>query len=118
MTMMKINAGKYRHIVIFQRLLENRNTYGEIPKNTPTNWEDVLKARVGIYPLSQKDVMTARMLESELTHKIHMRYIPNFKIDTTMRIKFGERIFEIIAPPINFQEKGMEWQILCKERVD
>jgi hypothetical protein len=32
-----------------------------------------------------------------------------------MRVLFGERVFSIVSPPINFQEKNIELQILCKE---
>lgn len=117
MTMYKINPSKYRHIVTFQKVIEVDNPYGERPKIDDSDWENVLTTRAGIFPISGKDIFEALMTESEITHKIHVRYHPTIKIDSTMRIKFGDRIFSIIAPPINFQERNIELQILAKERV-
>lgn len=118
MTMYQVNPGKYKHIVTFQRVIENRNSYGEIIRGDETNWEDYFQTRAGIFPLSGREFFTARMSESEITHKIQVRYNPETPIDSTMRIKFGNRIFDIISPPINYQEKNVEYNILCKERED
>jgi SPP1 family predicted phage head-tail adaptor len=51
-----------------------------------------------------------------MTHRIFVRFNPTLKINSSMRILFGDRIFDIISPPINFQEKNIELSILCKER--
>jgi SPP1 family predicted phage head-tail adaptor len=113
MTKFQINAGKYRHIVTFQRLRENQNTYGEVAKNIDVNWENAFQARVGIFPLSGKEILTEDVRKGEISHKILMRYTKN--VDSSMRIKFGNRIFEIVSPPINFQEMNLEMQLLCSE---
>lgn len=113
MTKYQINAGKYRHIVTFQRLTENQNTYGEKAKNLDANWLFAFKARVGIYPISGKEILTEEVRKGEITHKILMRYTKN--VDSSMRILFGNRIFEIVSPPINFQEMNLEMQLLCRE---
>lgn len=117
MSLFKINPGKYRHIVTFQRLLDVNDSWGETPPEEEQNWEDVLKARVGIFPISGKDVFTAEFVNSEISHRIQMRYNPTFQVDSSMRIKFGNRIFNIISPPINYQEKNVELQFLCREVV-
>jgi SPP1 family predicted phage head-tail adaptor len=116
MTRYKINAGKYKHIVTFQKLVETTNEYGEIIRDGDTNWEDFIKARVGIYPISSKEIVQAKMTESEITHRIQMRYDPTFVINSHMRIKYGSRIFDIVSPPINYQEANREIEMLCKER--
>jgi SPP1 family predicted phage head-tail adaptor len=111
MTRFQINPGEFRHIIIFQKKSGVQNSYGE---NTD-DWIEVIKARVGIYPISGKEFFTADTVNSEVTHKITMRYMPGITSD--MRIKFGERIFQLISPPINFQERNIELQLLCKELV-
>lgn len=111
MTRYRINPGNYRHIVIFQKKTDVQNNYGE----EEDNWIDVLKTRAGIYPLSGKEFFAAEKVNGEITHKINLRYTPGVTSD--MRIKFGERVFELISPPINFQEKNIELQILCKEII-
>jgi SPP1 family predicted phage head-tail adaptor len=111
-----VNPGKYRHIITFQQQLETDNPYGERPRNDDANWEDVKTTRAGIFPISGRDIFEAMRTDSEITHKIMVRYDPTFKIDSSMRILFNGRIFDIISPPINFQEKNIELSILCKER--
>jgi SPP1 family predicted phage head-tail adaptor len=114
MTMYKINAGKYRHIVTFQRLKETQNPYGESPTEDEASWENAFQARVGIFPISGKEVLTEEVINGMISHRILMRYTEN--VDSSMRIKFGNRIFTIISPPINFQEMNIEMQLMCKEK--
>ncbi|MCX7903277.1 MAG: phage head closure protein [Caloramator sp.] len=106
--MRKINAGEYRHIIIFQELTNKRNDYGEIEKE----WKDVYKTKAAIYPLSSKELFQAGVISNETTHKIYLRYSPRIKND--MRIKFKDRYFSIISI-INFEEKNRELQLLCRE---
>lgn len=109
--MKKINAGEYRHIVIFQELSNKRNAYGEIEKE----WKDVYKTKAAIYPLSSREIFQAGVISNETSHKIYLRYSPLIKND--MRIKFNNRYFSIISI-INFEEKNRELQLLCKEIVE
>ena len=51
--MARINPGKYRHIVTFQKLKQtSQNTYGETSIHLDENWEDTFTVRVGIFPIS------------------------------------------------------------------
>jgi SPP1 family predicted phage head-tail adaptor len=113
MTLYKINPGKYRHIIEIQRNDKVRDSYGRITDS----WTPVTTTRAGIFPISGRDVFTRDFVESEISHRIHIRYDPAHVINSQMRILFENRIFHIIAPPINFQEKNIELQILCKEVV-
>lgn len=117
MAKIRINAGKYRQIITFQQRTGTKNEYGELIDND-TNWENVLTTRSAIYPVSGKEVLTAEFVNSELTHRIHIRFPGrNVSINSHMRIKYGTRIFHIISPPINFQELDRELQLLCKEVI-
>ncbi|CEG26008.1 phage head closure protein [Bacillus sp. B-jedd] len=109
MTRYRMNPGELRHIVTFQRKSEGQDSYGE----GSDDWVNVLKTRVAIYPISGKEFFAAEKVNSEVTHKVNLRYIPGITSD--MRMKLGERVFELISPPINFQEKNIELQLLCKE---
>jgi len=102
--------------VIIQRQIATDNPYGERPRKDDANWENVMTTRAGIFPISGRDIFEAMRTDSEITHKIFVRYDPTIKIDSSMRILFDGRIFDIISPPINFQEKNIELSILCKER--
>jgi SPP1 family predicted phage head-tail adaptor len=114
--MARINAGKYRHIVTFQRLKVVQNLYGETSRNVDENWENAFSARVGIFPISGREALTmaADMKTGEITHRILLRYMDG--VDNTMRIMFGSRIFDIIGPPVNNYERNDELLLFCKER--
>lgn len=108
MSKYRINAGKYRHVIEIEKLDKHKNKYGE-----PTNkWIEFLQVRAAIYPISGREFFSAEKVNSEVTHKINIRYIKGLTPD--MRIKFGDRLFSIISI-INFQERNTELQILAKE---
>jgi SPP1 family predicted phage head-tail adaptor len=111
MTLFKINPGKYRHVITIQKQTSERNPYGEITEE----WTDIYKTRAGIFPISGKEIFEKQFVESEISHRVHIRYNPTIVINSQMRIIFGDRVFSIVAPPINFQERNDELQILCKE---
>jgi SPP1 family predicted phage head-tail adaptor len=111
MTRYRINPGEFRHIITFQKKSGEQNDYGEVIDQ----WEDIITTRAAIYPISGKEFFSAEKINNETTHKVNIRYMPGITPD--MRIKFGERIFDLIAPPINFQEKNVQLQLLCKELV-
>jgi SPP1 family predicted phage head-tail adaptor len=110
LTRYRINPGEFRHVIVFQKKSGVQNSYGE----TSNDWVDVIKTRVGIFPVSGKEFFAAETVNSEVTHKVNLRYLPGITSD--MRIKFGERFFSIISV-INFQEKNIELQLLCKELI-
>lgn len=105
-----MNAGLLRHIVTFQEKSNYQNEFGE----EVDYWNDVIKTRVGIFPVGGKDFFAAETVQSEVTHKIKMRY--SHLIKPNMRVAFGDRHFDIISV-INWQEKNIELQLMCKELV-
>lgn len=109
MTRFRINPGEFRHVITFQTLSKKRSSYGSSAKE----WVDVKTARAAIYPVSGKEFFSAEKINSEVSHKIQIRYIAGITSD--MQIKFGERTFEIKGPPINFQERNILLQLMCKE---
>lgn len=112
MTRYRINPGEYRHKITIQQKTGIQNDYGEEIED----WVDLVTTRAGVYPISGKEFFAAETMNSEVTHKVNMRYIPNKNITPDMRVKFGERVFHIISV-INFQEKNVELQLMCKELI-
>lgn len=111
MTKFMINAGKYRHPITIQKRDLTQNSYGE----TTDNWVDVVKVRAGIYPISGAEFLNSYESHSEVSHKVHTRFVP-VGITPDMRIMFNERVFRILSV-INFQEVDKELQIMCKELI-
>jgi SPP1 family predicted phage head-tail adaptor len=109
----RINAGKYRHVITFQKLKDTPNSYGETSKSLAGNWEDFVKCRASILPISGKEVIAREEIKGQITHRVFIRYIDG--LTSSMRIKFGNRIFEIVQPPINYEERNWEISLLVRE---
>ena len=101
-------ASLLRHKIIIQEQTDEKNEYGE----RLDVWDNVLTTFAGINPLTGKEFFTGEKFNSEVTHKIIMRYTPVIK--PYMRIKYGDRIFSIISI-INYQERNAELTVMCKE---
>jgi SPP1 family predicted phage head-tail adaptor len=114
MTKYQINPGDFRHVITFQKKSGVQNSYGEVSKND-SDWTDFITVRAGIYPVSSKEYFVAGSAFGEITHKVNLRYTSG--ITSGMRIKCDKRIFEIKTPPINFQERNILLQLLCKELI-
>ena len=110
MSRYRINPGELRHRITIQKLNNSQNEYGEVSELQ----EDILNVRAGIYPISGKEFFAAETVNSEISHKVKIRYIEG--IMPNMRIKFNNRIFSIESV-INFQERNIELQLLCKELI-
>lgn len=106
-----MRSGNLKHKIVFQNYTETQSETGA-PKKA---WIDTsIIAYANILPQSAKEFFKAGV-HAEITHKIEMRYIPG--ITSAMRIKYGERIFEIQAPPINVRELNKDLHILCTEKL-
>lgn len=105
-----MKVGQLRHRITFQRKAKVQNEYGE----EIADWVDVASVWASVNPISGREFFAAEAVNSEVTHKINMRYRSGITPD--MRVKFKERYFQIIVV-MNLQEKNVELQLLCKELV-
>lgn len=105
---MKIN--QLRHRITFQKQVSGENEYGE----PVSGWEDVKTVWSSVNPVVGKEYFAAETIQSEISHKIRIRYIKGIK--PNMRIKFKDRYFSIVSV-INYEERNVELQLMCKELV-
>jgi len=107
-----MRAGRLRNLVSIQSRSGAQNAYGEVT-NTFT---EVTSGEVwaGIEPIRDAEARRAGGNDEILTHKIVMRYLSG--VNATHQIVFGSRTFQIVSV-INRDERNMELEILCKERV-
>lgn len=66
----------------------------------------------GIWPVSASERIQANQTVMTVSHRIRIRYIAN--IESSWRIKFGERYFNIISV-INTNEANKMLDLMCKE---
>jgi SPP1 family predicted phage head-tail adaptor len=75
-------------------------------------WVTYATIRCSIKPLSGRELETARMSWSTVTHKINCSFIRG--VVPKMRIVFGSRIFDI-ASVLNLEEANEELEIIAVE---
>jgi SPP1 family predicted phage head-tail adaptor len=113
MTKFQIKPGEFRHVITFQKKAMTQNSFGEVIVSDD-EWMDVKTVRAGIYPISGSEFFAAETYNSEVSHKVNLRYIPGITPD--MRVQFKDRAFRIISI-VNFQERNIMLQLLCKELI-
>lgn len=105
-----MKIGKLRHRVTIQKLISTPDGGGGSTKT----WIDDATVWAAIEPLRGGERYVAQQIQSELTHKITMRYREGIK--PQMRIKYKDRIFEILSV-IDIDERRIWLEMLCSEVV-
>lgn len=100
--------GELRHRITFQIPVVQDDGYGGEEKA----WQDAFSAWASIKPISGREYYDAMSIQSEVTHRIRVRYRPD--ITTDMRIEHGDRIYEIEAV-IDIDSRHKYLEILCRE---
>ena len=67
-----------------------------------------------IDPVSGRELYAAEQSQSEVTHKVRLRYRPG--LTTAMRISRGKRRFKILSI-IDWEERHESLLMMCKELV-
>lgn len=104
------NTGKFRHRISFQKI---GTTQDELGQEIEGEWEKVGSAWAMIKTLQGREYFAAASAQSERTSRFIIPYQKG--IDSTMRIVFDERVFDIIEPPINDDEMNKTLTIIARE---
>lgn len=107
---------KRKRVFRHRLVIEERQETGRDKYSDPYyEWTEVATVWGEVDPLRGREFFASRQIQAEQTHRISFRYIKGIK--PTMRIRWGERIFEIVAPALNPYEANYEIQLMCKEKV-
>lgn len=102
----------YRYKIDFLKRVKNYDEYGE----PVDDWVPV-EGKTGIWasmePLLGNEFFSALTTENKVEVKFNMRYIPG--ITSEMKIKHGDKEYEIIGQPVNV--KGLNRELLCYCRL-
>lgn len=91
-----ISTGKLMHRVILQQRSTTPDDYGQ----TPNTWTDLKEVYANVKPIGGREKLRAMAIQATLTHTVAIRYTSMFMppLDSTKwRIKYGDRIFNIVA---------------------
>jgi len=112
-----MQIGRLRHVVSVWAYTEAPDTFGQPQKD----YIKLADAFAEIRPLVGTEAFNEKMVHTEHTHKIMLRYF-TLDLDATMQIRYDElgdgsniRVFEVDGAPSNFMERNIYWQFNCKE---
>lgn len=100
-----MNPGELRHKIKFQ--IQDLEQESEV-------WNDVFSCWANVNPISGREYYQAETVNSDLTHRIRLRYRKGITPD--MRILYRDRIFYIVSV-INEYEKNYALQLMCRELI-
>lgn len=105
------NSGSFNKWIIFQLNQEMENEMGDIV----TGWVSIKGMWAMMKTVKGREYTQAAAVQGENTVRFVTRYAPGLTND--MRILHDDRVFEIIAPPINDDELNKTLTIMTKELV-
>jgi len=104
-------AGWLRHRIVIQELVGTKNSYGEVVQS----WQDVATVWASIEPLRGREYVEAAAAQVNVDHRIRIRYRSG--ISPKMRVKYGERTFQINSV-VDPREEHKEMELMCEEDVN
>jgi len=105
-----MRSGTLRHHIQIQQKTTAQDSFGA-PVET---WAVFATVWAEIKPASSTDRAAFNQATApETTHKVNIRYLAG--VTSAMRVMFDSRVFEIIAPPLNWDERNRELTLMCRE---
>jgi SPP1 family predicted phage head-tail adaptor len=108
-----IKPGELRHKVKILAPPTTQNDFGEIDLSNESEWTTFKEVWASVEPLKGRELFTAQQINSEITLRIKMWYVPGVK--AKMRIESRGQTFEIVGPPIDNKQMNRELELMCKE---
>ena len=105
-----MRAGSLRHKITFQQLTVANDTWG----HSAETWTDQVTTYAAIWTLRGTERMESMKLDNEITHKIRVRYKRD--LNPKMRIKFGERYFNILSM-VDPDERHIYYEMMVNEEI-
>ena len=89
--MKRMNIGRLNKRVKIMGYVTTKDEMGQLKQNLKT----VATVWADIKPMRGSELYEVGRIQSKMTHRIYIRYIPN--IDTTNWIVFGDKKFNIVS---------------------
>ena len=106
-----MKAGQLKHRIVIEQQAQTKNAIDEII----LTWSTFCTVWAAIEPATGQTYYAANQLESKVDGRVRIRYRDD--IEPTMRIKFGDRILNIVSI-IHPQENRRELHLMYSEGLD
>lgn len=109
----QVNPAKLNKRITFQLFDPDAKDPDGFPLPPEQQWSDFKTVWAMIKTMQGREYYQASAIQAENTTRFIIRYTTG--IDNNMQIKYGNRIFNIVAPPINDNEANKTLTIIAKE---
>jgi SPP1 family predicted phage head-tail adaptor len=106
-----MNPGDLRHRVTIQKFVEEADEFNT-PKTTPDPWVTFYTVWAAVEPLSGRELLVANNVTPQTRIRVRIRYLKG--VTQGMRVKYGERIFNIQSVA-DIKERHREMELMCIE---
>ena len=106
-----MRSGELRHRI---ELLASGSVSDGMGGST-SGWSTFATVWAAVEPLRGRAFMEAKAAQSEVSHRVRMRYADG--ITAAMKVRYEGRIFSIDAV-LNINERNRELHLMCVERSD
>ena len=110
-----MRIGRLRHRLTLQRRTSSENAFNE----ASTSYTTIATVWGAVEPISGREFFAAQQTQSEITHRVTLRYMPGITADDRILWMDGgrERLFDIKSPPIDRDERHRQIELMCVEHV-
>lgn len=108
-----MNPARFRNRIIIQSKTGSVDPDGFSSENA--SWVEVKKTWADIKTLNGKEYFQAAAVQEQRVSQFTIRYTKGISAD--MRILFKGRVFNIIEPPINDDERDITLTIMAEEQM-
>lgn len=113
-----MEAGKIRHKIVIERLNPNAtpDAAGHIDETDSANWEAFWRPWANLIPRNSREFIGADRVQADITHQIEIRYSDKaYQVSSDMRVKYGNRRFNILSEPYDVDERRVAIRFDAKE---
>lgn len=108
--MKEIDAGALNRRVVIQKYEPALDEHGYA---VPDGWKDFLTVWAHVEPVSARQFWAAQAAHAELTHQVTIRF--HCRVTADMRLKLGNRILDIVGPPLDYDDAHKYLVLRCRE---
>lgn len=102
-------AGKYDRRIVIEQVTETRDAAGGVVET----WATYKTVWARFVSQTGREFYAAKQINATLEQLISIRYVAG--LNAKMRVRYGTRIFNFIAPPIDVNEAHEEIKLMCEE---
>lgn len=104
-----LSAGKFDRRIVIEQAVETQDEAGGVVQA----WSTYKTVWARFVTQTGREFFAAKQVNTALDQLISIRYVSG--LNAKMRVKYGSRIFNIIAPPIDVNEAHEEIKLMCEE---